>query len=119
MTMSLQLQLVFITASVLTLVFILLKIRKHKLNIDDSIIWILWSIVLLIFSIFPKVVDKISNFLGFMSTSNFILCLFVFFLYIIVFSQNITISILKQKNKELVQKLSLKEYYQRKDQNEK
>ena len=108
--MSLQLQLVFITASVLTLVFILLKIRKHKLNIDDSIVWILWSIVLLIFSLFPKLVNKISDFLGFMSTSNFILSLFVFFLYIIVFSQNIRISNLTQKNKELIQKLSLKDY---------
>ncbi len=113
--MDIQLQMVFITASVLTFLFILLKIRKHKLNIDDSIVWILWSILLLIFSIFPELVDKISDFLGFMSASNFILCLFVFFLYIIVFSQNIRISNLTEKNKELIQKLSLKDYNEKKE----
>ncbi len=114
--MSFQQQCFFIAASIFTLVFIIFKIRKHKLNIDDSIVWILWSLLLLIFSLFPSFVAKISSMLGFMSSSNFILCLFVFFLYIIVFSQNIKISELKQKNTELIQKLSLKEY-QKKNEN--
>lgn len=108
--MSLQQQLFFIFASIATVAFIIIKIRKNKMNIDDSIIWILWAFLLLVFSLFPNFAAWISKSIGFMSSSNFILSLFVFFLYIIVFNQNVRISNLTQKNKELIQKLSLKEY---------
>lgn len=105
-----QLQFFFVAMSLFTFVFVLNKIRKHKLNINDSIIWILWSLFLLVLSIFPRVPLKIAAFLGFQSTSNFILCLFVFFVFIIVFYQEIQISLLKERNKELVQKCSIYAY---------
>ena len=50
--MGIRLQLVFIIASLLTFVYVILRIRKHGLNIEDSITWILWSILLLIVSFF-------------------------------------------------------------------
>ncbi len=105
-----KLQIVFFLASLFTFFFIIRKIIKHKLNIDDSIIWILWALILLVFSVFPQIPNKISEFLGFMSPSNFILSLFLFFTYIILFFQNIELSNLKQKNRELIQKLSLMNY---------
>lgn len=108
--MSLKLQLVFIIASVLTFLFVILKIRKHGLSIDDAIIWIVWSILLLVVSIFPGIPTWISEQLGFISTSNFIFCLFILFLYFMLFTQTTEISKLKEKNKELIQKLSIKEY---------
>lgn len=112
--MELQLQSVFIIVSILTLLFVVRKIRKHKLNIDDALIWMIWSIFLLVLSIFPQIPMAVSHWLGFMSTSNFILCLFIFFLYILFFYQTITVSVLKEKNKKLIQKLSLKEYEEKK-----
>ena len=102
-----NLQLVLIVASLLTFIYVIGRIRKHQLNIDDSIVWIIWSIVLLILSIFPGLSHAISDFLGFESTSNFILTGFVFLLYIMVFFQNIRISELKEKNKKLIQRLSI------------
>ncbi|MDY5232856.1 MAG: DUF2304 domain-containing protein [Faecalicoccus sp.] len=113
--MDLHLQIVFIVASILTIIYIIRKIRKHGLNIDDSIVWIVWAIVLLIFSLFPGISDFASEKLGFMSTSNFIFSLFIFFLYIMLFSQTIQISRLKEKQKDLIQKLSIKEYEERKE----
>lgn len=104
------LNLVFIFASVLTFIFIILKIRKNGLNIDDSIIWIVWAFALLIISIFPQIPTFFSEKLGFMATSNFIFTIFIFFLYILLFIQSIQISKLKEKQKELIQKLSIKEY---------
>ena len=81
--MGLKLQLVFIFASLMTFVFVIKKIQKHGLNIDDAIMWILWSILLLIISVFPQIPTWISKQLVFMSTSNFIFCVFIFFLYIL------------------------------------
>ena len=108
--MSGKLQIVFILASILTFVLVITKIRKQGMNIDKSIVWILWSILLLIISVFPKLADFISSSLGFMTTSNFIFTLFIFFLYIMLFDQVSQISKLQEKQKELIQKLSIKEY---------
>lgn len=105
-----SLQIVFTIVSIFTFVFIILKIRKNGLNIDDSVIWILWAIALLILSFFPSLPTFISNKLGFMSTSNFVFSVFIFFLYILLFIQAIEISKLKEKNKEIIQKLSLMNY---------
>ena len=113
--MSFKLQLVFIFASLITFLFVIKKIKKHGLNIDDAIIWILWSIGLLIISIFPQIPGWISKKLGFMSTSNFIFCVFILFLYIMLFTQTAQISKLKEKQKELIQKLSIKEYKEKKN----
>ena len=111
--MGLKLQMFFIIASIVTFIFVIKKIQKHGLDIDDAIVWILWAILLLVISIFPQIPTWISNKIGFMSTSNFIFCLFIFFLYIMLFNQNAQISKLKEKQKELIQKLSIKEYEER------
>lgn len=113
--MGLKLQMFFVIASVLTFIFVIKKIQKHGLNIDDAIVWILWSIILLIVSVFPSIPTWISNKLGFMSTSNFIFCLFIFFLYIMLFNQTTQISKLKEKQKDLIQKLSIKDYKNNKE----
>lgn len=114
--MSAQLNIFFIIISTVTLIYIIMQIRKHKLNIDDSILWIFWSIVLLIVSIFPNLSFYIAEKMGFQSTSNFILCLFIFILYMILFFQNIKISELRDKNKQLVQKISIYAYKQKNNQ---
>lgn len=111
--MSAELNIFFIIISTVTLIYIIMQIRRHKLNIDDSILWIFWSIVLLIVSIFPDLSFYIAEKMGFQSTSNFILCLFIFILYMILFFQNIKISELRDKNKQLVQKVSIYAYKQK------
>lgn len=115
MGMQLGLRILFLVVSLATLFFILSRIRKHSLNIDDAIIWILWGLLLLLFSIFPGFVVWAGSLLGFMSTSNFVLCIFVFFLYLILFLQTIKISSLREKNKELIQKMSLLTHQRRID----
>lgn len=108
--MSYKLQIVFILASVITFFFVILRIRKHGLNIDDAIGWIIWAVILLFFSIFPQIAFALARQLGFLATSNLVFTFFILFLYIMVFTQNIQISKLKQKQKDLIQKLSLKEW---------
>lgn len=105
-----RLQMVFVIASIGTFWFVMRRIRKSNLNIEDSISWILWSLLLLLFSIFPRIPMYISSKLGFMSTSNFVLTMFIFFLYLMLFAQNVKISSLKEKNRDLVQKLSIRDY---------
>ena len=108
------LNIVLIIASVFTFIFVILTIRKNGLNINDSIIWIVWAFALLIISFFPQIQSFFSEKLGFMATSNFIFSIFIFFLYILLFVEAIQISKLKEKQKELVQKLSIENYQEKK-----
>lgn len=112
--MTFSLQPFFIIVSVGTLMFILRNIRKNKLNIDDSIIWIVWALFLFVISIFPQVIFWVSDTLGFMSAANFIFALFTFFVYLLLFRQTMQITQLKEKNKSLIQKLSIDKYEEEK-----
>lgn len=111
--MDLRLNFVFIFASIVTFVFVMYQIRKQGLNIGDAIVWILWSVALMIVSIFPGLAVRLGSLLGFISTSNFVFSVFIFFIYIVVFWQMVEISRLKEKQKELIQRLSIKDYEQR------
>ena len=80
--MTLTLRIVLIVASVLVVFYTIRKIRKSQLNIDDSVFWIGFSVMLLIMSIFPQVVTFFTQLLGITSPVNFVF-LFVIFLILI------------------------------------
>ncbi|RHM59396.1 MULTISPECIES: DUF2304 domain-containing protein [Coprobacillaceae] len=107
--MTLTLQIILIITSIITFIFVINKIRKSQLDIQDSVIWILLSILLIIMSLFLPFIDRIARSLGFISTSNFVFALIMFFLLIIVFTQTVKISILNEKIKNLNHYIALEE----------
>ena len=107
--MTATLQMILIITSIITFLFIISKIRKSQLNIQDAVIWILMCLLLIIMSIFLPFIIKIAHMLGFMSTSNFVFALICFFLLIIAFSQTVKISLLNEKIKNLNHYIALKE----------
>lgn len=107
--MTTTLRAVFILASILLFVFVILKIRKAQLQVSDAILWIIGALFLIFISIFSDLVMSVAQLLGFYSASNFILTLFVFFLLLIVFMLNIKISTLNEKVKNLNHEIALNE----------
>lgn len=107
--MTATLQFILIIVSIITFLFVISKIRKSQLNIQDAVIWILLCLLLIIMSIFLPFITKIAQTLGFMSTSNFVFALVNFFLLIIVFSQTVKISILNDKIKNLNHYIAMQE----------
>lgn len=106
--MSVFLRIILILTSILTLLFMLRKIRQSKFQIEDSISWILLSFVLILISVFPKLADIGSELVGVQSTVNFVFLLFIFILLIKTFLSNIKISQLDAKIKELTQEISVR-----------
>lgn len=104
-----MLRICLIAASVLTMLVIMHKIRRSKVRIDDSIYWVLFSMVLIVFSVFPQVAYWMSDLVGTYSPSNFIFTLVIFLLLVKIFSMTIRISQLETKLQELVQKIALDE----------
>ena len=55
--MTIWFQIVLIFVSLATVTFILRGIRKSQVQINDSLFWIFFSLVLLVFSVFPKLAE--------------------------------------------------------------
>ena len=70
--MTLTLQIILCFVSIVTFIFVISKIRKSQLDIQDSVIWIMLSLLLILMSLCLPLIDKIASLLGFMSTSNFV-----------------------------------------------
>lgn len=105
--MTVILRCVLIVVSVLLTIFVLRKIRQSKVKIEDSIFWVMFALLMVIFSIFPRVADILSNFVGTYSTSNFIFLFVIFLLLVKVFFLSLKISQLETKVTELIQLLAL------------
>lgn len=106
---SFHLQIYLIVASITVYLFVIYKIRKSNVRIDDMIIWIIGSITLLILSVFPLISDSLSHIIGFKSAANLIFTGILGFLFIMVFILSIKISQQHEKLKELTHKIAILE----------
>ncbi|HFI0097398.1 TPA: DUF2304 domain-containing protein, partial [Streptococcus suis] len=70
--MALQFQILLIATAVLTTYFILLSIRKSRIQIEDSIFWFFFSGVLLLFAFMPDLISWFSDVIGIESPANFV-----------------------------------------------
>ena len=66
--MSITLQILLIVISIITFFFVITKIRKSQLNIQDAVIWILLSLLLILMSLCLPFIEQIAHTLGFIST---------------------------------------------------
>ena len=106
---SFQLQLCLIFASIAVYLFVIYKIRKSNVRIDDMIIWIIGSVILLILSIFPVISDYLSEMIGFRTAANLIFTSILGFLFLMVFTLSIKLSQQHEKMKELTHKIAMLE----------
>ncbi|MDD6435230.1 MAG: DUF2304 domain-containing protein [Clostridiales bacterium] len=107
--MTVMLRTVLIIMSVLVLFVIIRRVRLSKARIEDSMFWVLFAMLLVVFSVFPKAASFISGIVGTMSTANFIYLLVIFLLIVKLFSMSMRLSQLETKLMELVQRIAIDE----------
>lgn len=107
MVLQLNFQIILIVGCLLTYIYIIRKIRKSNVRIDDIIIWVIGIFVLFIFSIFPIIPAKLALLFNFISPVNFIFFSGIFFLFVMVFSLTIKVSQQQEKIKELTHKFAI------------
>lgn len=107
--MTLVLRIVLIVVSVATTILIMRRIRQSKLQIEDSIFWIGFSFILILFSIFPQIPAILARMAGTYTTANFIFLSVIFLLIVKMFHMSIKMSQLETRVKELVQEMALEE----------
>lgn len=107
--MSITLRIILILCSFLSFFLCVKKIAKSQLKIENSVIWMLGSILLILMSIFSNVVEWISGQLGFIAPVNFVFLILIGFLLIQLFIDNIRICQLNEKVKDLNHYIALEE----------
>lgn len=108
--MTITLRIILIMASLFSCFLCIKRIKQSKLKIENSIVWMLGSFILILMSLFSNVVEWVSNKLGFMAPVNFAFLVIIGFLLIQLFIDNIRISNLNEKIKDLNHYIALKEY---------
>lgn len=108
--MSLTLRILLALASIITVVWILRKIRKFKVKMEDAIFWTFFAIVLLLMAIFPEISFSLSSVLGFISPSNLVFLVIIFLLLEKIFTISIIVSQLEDKVSVLSAELALRSH---------
>ncbi len=98
-----------IVGALATLVFMLGRIRSAKVQIKDTIFWILLSVMLLVLSIAPGIALWAATLLGIESPINVIFLSIIFVLLIKSFSDSLKISRLDARQQQLAQSIALDE----------
>ena len=76
--MSYYLRTVLLAASVLSLLYVLRKIRKAQIRLEDSLFWIFLSVIFVVMGAFPQVVYALTRLIGFQAPVNLIFLMILF-----------------------------------------
>lgn len=88
--MSIELRVVLLFAAAFSIGWIITRIRKAKVRLEDTFFWVVMSVVLLVLGLFPGVSYWLSSMLGVISPANL-----VFFIMIcLLFEKLLTMSIM-------------------------
>ncbi len=107
--MTTTLRFVLIIVSMANCVWVLRRIRRAQVKIEDTVFWILFSAFLVLMSLFPKVVSWGAKILGVQSSVNFIFLAIIFVLILKVFRITMKVSVLESKVAAFAQSYAIKQ----------
>lgn len=107
--MSIMLRILLISMSVLSLVYVVWRIRNSKMQIEYALFWIVLAALMIVLSIFPQIVYWITIKMGMISAANVVYLFIIAILLLKVFMMTIELSSLENKVRELVQQLGIDE----------
>lgn len=107
--MDFSLHAIVILGSVAFLLFILYLMKKGKMEVKYSIIWLAFSLCMIIFACFPYTVLVLNDIAGVIDPVNFIFFIQIVFILLILLSVSAVISGFSKKIKQLAQKNAILE----------
>ncbi len=107
MVLTPSIRILLVLGSLLTVAFVLSRIRKSKMQIEDSIFWLAFSAAVILLSLFPEIAFWCSRFLGFEAPINFVFLVIIFLLILKQFYMSIKISQMDNRIRILTQRIAL------------
>ena len=105
--MPIKLRLGIIVVAIILLLIILVILRKGRMPVKYSLIWILSSLIIFLLGLVPELFSLISHLIGFITISNMITGVFIFILLMICVLLTVMISGQKKKATLLIQEISM------------
>jgi len=102
-----RIQIVAIAVSILLMIVIFELIRRKKLREKYSLIWFSASLVMILFSLWRDLLDRVALLLGVAYAPALLFLVAMFFGMILLIHFSIVISELTEKNKTLAQEIAL------------
>ena len=110
--MTLAFRCLLILGALITLIYIIRKIRHEELKIANATFWFAFATFLLLIAIFPQIVFFFSDLLGIYSPANLVFLVIVAILVVREFSTTIEIAHLRKRTTTLIQEEALKKNVQ-------
>lgn len=107
---SIKFQIILIVGALFCFFTLINLIRKYKLELRYSLLWMMVMLLILVLAVDPHLVGWISRAMGVELPVNAVFFLTIFGLIVIVFSLTVTVSKLTTKIKELSQQIGLMQY---------
>ena len=102
-----RIQVIAIATSILFLLYIVRLIVKGKLREEYSIVWIICTVVLILFSFWRVGLAVVSDLVGVYSPPNLVFIAAIFAVFIYLLHLSVVISKLQAQNKQLAQDVAL------------
>lgn len=100
----------FIILAIVFIIYILKMIRMKNFSVKESIFWVVGTFGIIVFAIFPKLLDKIALKLNISYPPSLLFLVGIFFLLFINFRNTQKISKENEKITELAQRCSILEF---------
>jgi hypothetical protein len=118
--MASNLKITVLAAAFIILAVVVALLRKGKLPIKFSLLWVIAAIVLILVALIPNFLQLFMQLLGFQTLSNMLIGILIFILFYICIILTVIVSEQKESIKLLIQEVSiLKQQNQGKKNNEK
>lgn len=106
--MSLALRMLLLVGAVWMAIYILRKIRKAQMQIDDALFWIATAFLFVLLGVFPEIAIYAAVILGVQSPANLVFLVMIFLLLFKLFALTRKVSILEHKLRYFTQTYALK-----------
>ena len=95
--MSIAMRILLIAGSLLTAFYVLRRVRKSKMRTEDSVFWLVFSLILVVMGLLPNAVSGLARLIGVMSAANLVFLIVIFLLIIKLFLMDQRISALQRQ----------------------
>lgn len=106
--MSDTLRVLLLVAAIVTGGWIVYKIRKLQVKMQDAIFWVVFAVILFLLGVFPQACFWLTERLGIMSPANLVFLVIIFLLLEKVFTLSIIVSQLEEKISVLSAEVALR-----------
>lgn len=107
--MAVSLRVFLIVSCVIFFCVVTYMLRRDKLNLKYTLVWLLTSLVMLLFSIFPELAFSISALIGIVEPANAVFLFAIFFILLILFTFTVIITRVSARIRKLAQDAALLE----------